>query len=117
MSDAPDAQGVDVAVGPYHLAAKGNLTVIVVCVLGVVATILFTGWRIESAAIHSHDSLLLALSQAKQAEMEEHKYLIRSQDMMSCILTLSVEERRALRERYFPGALQVNCPWIDIPGK
>lgn len=112
-----DAPGFDVGLGPYHLAAKGNLTVIVICVLAVVATILFSGWRIERTAIDSHNALASGMAQARRDQMEEHRYLTRSQDMMSCILTLSLEERKILREHYFPGALQINCPWLDLGGK
>lgn len=116
MSD-PEDPAFDVGLGPYHLAAKGNLTVIILCVLGVIATILFSGWRIERTAIDSHLALAASMAQARRDQMEEHRYLTRSQDMMSCILTLSVDERKTLREHYFPGAIQVNCPWIDTGGK
>jgi hypothetical protein len=42
----------------------------------------------------------------------EHMMLLGSHDLMTCVLTLSQEQRDEFRRSYRPGTESIWCPWI-----
>jgi hypothetical protein len=43
----------------------------------------------------------------------EHQAMIREQRRTTCVLSMTPEDRLALRQKWGPGALQGWCPWLE----
>ena len=104
---------MDVAFGSAHVTATGGTTVLVMCALGIIAAVLFSGWRIEQSTIRSHDHLLTILTVAREHQMTEHERINRNQDILVCMAQLSPAETLGLRRNFSDRALEVLCPWIS----
>lgn len=86
-----------------HLAMQPGLSLFqaVVIIALIVVAVSFT-----AAGYMAHMGFL--------AQTKEHKVLVRSQNLTSCVLSLSDQERITLRKRYTePNYLFVVCPWLE----
>lgn len=108
----PTLNGLELGLGRAHLTAKGGLTVTALSVVAIIASVLFSGWRVEQAAVRSHDATLKVLATMQQSQTSEHAAIMTSESILACVLAMTPEERKTLRERYAPGAFTLACPWI-----
>jgi hypothetical protein len=78
------------------------------------------GWGKWSVAAHGPTVvfllgfcvLLVANFYLNDLRKAEHAALLRSHDLMTCVLTLSQEQRDEFRRTYRPGGESIWCPWL-----
>lgn len=81
---------------------------------------LIIGWGNKSLAVRGIAvivflmlvSVIASVGAAHYLSNRDHEAIRRSQDRMSCILTLTAEERSTFRENYHPGAWSRLCAWL-----
>ena len=108
--------------GNKYVDIRGPITVWVVGVVAVLATILYGVYRIEHA-VERHDENM-RMTQASQwraiegfeySRREEMAAFRRRMDIQNCISMFSFEERKAIRNR--PQSFAEVCPWIEPEGR
>ena len=87
--------------GDKSLTARGSLTVVIILVACVIGAMVYVGSRMESA--------VWAIGRLDQSE---HEKISTRMDLRTCLDTLTVEEKKWLKEHWSPSAIQTVCAWM-----
>lgn len=105
--------------GNKVVGVRGLAVILVVAVLGIMASSLYAGFRVERAQERGFDALAGVIKDQEKkyeasmtAMRNDHAALRRAQDQGNCLQTFDFGERRTLREKYSPGSWAAWCPWL-----
>lgn len=102
QSDRKGPDGLELGWNGKSLKARGPVVILILIVLAIVASNLYTGMRIEQT-----------MANARIFSAVEHQALKLSQDRTSCMVSLNSSERVEFRLGYQKGAFAKWCPWMD----
>jgi hypothetical protein len=91
------SNGLEIGYRGLKLNARGMGVYLALAVLGLILSILFSGYLTKEAVL---------------AGNKEHVTLRTSQDRTACIVAMTPEERTEFRKQFHPGAFTKACPWM-----
>lgn len=94
-------QGVHLAWGKLSVSAWGWPTLFVLGIAGIIVANIWTAYNYHMTVLREF-----------QDRQVEHVDIAQSHDLMTCVLTLTTEQRDQFRREYRDGAEVSWCPWL-----
>lgn len=101
MPDGNGAGGVEGHWGNVWIRAWGGSTLLVLAVIAIIASNVYQGYTMSQTILREN-----------KLRSDEHVVIAQSHDLMTCVLTMSLEDRDTFRREYRPGYELTWCPWI-----
>jgi len=95
------------------LSVRGISVFLALAVAGIIGSNLYAGLQIQTTIASENRKITDALTAINGRHTVEHTVILKAQDRVACIVSMTIDERTKFRDRYQAGAFKQMCPWMD----
>jgi len=81
-------------------------------VRGLSITLLLGVCAVIASNIYASNDLRVTMKEIAKVATTEHGALVNASERLACVVSLTLEDRKLLRENYYRGAFSRYCPWM-----